>query len=380
MTKASTVFAALAAAMAAAVSAAAPTEGERSGAIIRLLNSRAAGSPKSFVEAAEIVAEDAAKGRPLQQYVIALMAEDPMLPQSARIDAETRGRYLDASRGRIRDLAERRGNSLAWYLLSLENNDISMLRKASDGGNVQALNAWGTLSLTRALTDPSATKADIDLAVERSFSCFSRAAAEKDPNGMYNLGMCYIHGYGCEPNPLKALDCFRSAAEAGHAEAINNIGGLYRDGIAVERDLYSAARWFAKSAATGNAYGELNYALALQRGEGVEKNLVRAAELMLASARQGAPEAMNAYAEMLKSGETGAGGDEDARSAIAWFRRAASAGLPAAMENLASCHELGYGGVERSEKIATVWKIRSRAARGDRNAMAWLSQNGYSLR
>ena len=32
-------------------------------------------------------------------------------------------------------------------------------------------------------------------------------------------------------------------------------------------------------------------------------------------------------------------------------------------------------GVEADERLAVEWKIRSRAARGDRNAQAWLRQN-----
>lgn len=348
-----------------------------SNAIARLLNSRAAGSPREYAEAAEIVAREAKEGRPLQQFVIALVAEEPNAPAAARLSREVRRQYLEQARDRIKALAENKGNALAWYLLSLENNDLQMLKRAADGGNVQALNAFGTITLTQALTNPGVSDANRGKIVARSFACFQRAAEQEDPNGLYNLGMCYLNAYGVAQNRAEALRLFRQAAEAGHPEAINNIGGFYREGIEVERDLAAAARWFQKSAEMGNAYGELNYALALQRGEGVAQDVPRAVGIFKASAEQGNAEAMNAYGMCLF---TGAGVEKDPKAATDWYRRAAAAGFPPAMDNLATCCELGAGGMTKDAHAATVWKMRARAARGDSKAMVWLSQNGETLR
>ena len=44
--------------------------------IERLLNSRTAGAPRAYADAAEQVADAAKKGRPLQQYIIALISRD----------------------------------------------------------------------------------------------------------------------------------------------------------------------------------------------------------------------------------------------------------------------------------------------------------------
>ena len=41
------------------------------------------------------------------------------------------------------------------------------------------------------------------------------------------------------------------------------------------------------------------------------------------------------------------------------------------MENLSTCYEKGEG-VERSESRSMLWKMRARAARGDRAAAEWL--------
>lgn len=349
---------------------------DSSKAIVRLLNSRAAGSPRAYAESARIVARDAAAGRPLQQFVIAVLSGNGELPDDVRLSDKKRDEYIAASRKRILRLAEEKGNPLAWYLLSLERNDLRFLKRAADGGNVQALNAWGTITLTEALRNPGVDTNDIDRILVKSFSYFKKAADQGDPNGFYNMGMCRLNGYGCAREPDLALQCFRSAASSGHPEAINNIGGFFRDGIVVEKNLEMAAKWFEKSSKMGNAFGQLNYALALLRGEGVEKNPELAAGMLKDAAVQGNAEAMNAYGMCFNAGN---GVDKNEAEAVRWFRVSAERGFPPAMDNLSSCYDLGLG-VEKDSEQAVIWKVRARAARGDRNAAVWLHQNGHSMR
>ena len=342
-------------------------------AIVTLLNSRASGSRSEFREAAKIVAAGAKEGRPLQQFVIALVANDKDLPRKLRLKPETRREYLDEARDKIRRLAEEKNNALAWYLLSLEKNDMSFLKRAADGDNVQALNAWGTITLTNAFRDPSVDTNEVARTLVKCFGLFKKAADKGDANGLYNLGMCYMQGYGCVPDEDLAYKCFRTSAEAGHPEAINNIGGFYRDGIVVRANPETAAKWFSKSAELGNAYGMLNYALALQRGEGVEKDVAKAIELLKEASELGNAEAMNAYGMCCYNGD---GVAKDEAEAVKWYRAAAARGFAPAMDNLSSCYSLGTG-VRKDEKESLAWKVRGMAARGDRNAAAWLKQNGY---
>ena len=342
-------------------------------AIVTLLNSRASGSRSEFREAAKIVAAGAKEGRPLQQFVIALVANDKDLPRKLRLKPETRREYLDQARDKIRRLAEEKNNALAWYLLSLEKNDMSFLKRAADGDNVQALNAWGTITLTNAFRDPSVDTNEVARTLVKCFGLFKKAADKGDANGLYNLGMCYMQGYGCVPDEDLAYKCFRTSAEAGHPEAINNIGGFYRDGIVVRANPETAAKWFSRSAELGNAYGMLNYALALQRGEGVEKAVAKAIELLKEASELGNAEAMNAYGMCCYNGD---GVAKDEAEAVKWYRAAAARGFAPAMDNLSSCYSLGTG-VRKDEKESLAWKVRGMAARGDRNAAAWLKQHGY---
>lgn len=343
-----------------------------SNAIIRLLNSRAAGSLRAYEEAARIVRKDADGGGALQQFVLAVISRDAGAPSAARLSDGEREKYFAASRDKIRRLAELNDNPLAWYLLSLDGNDMSMLEQAAAGGNVQALNALGAIRLTEAFKDSTITSNDLVKAHNRAFKCFKWAADQGDYNGFYNLGMCYMSGYGCKRDEKTAFDCFKTAAEAGHPEAINNIGGFFRDGIVVRKNPELSVLWFKKSCELGNEFGTLNYGLALLSGQGAEKNHEGAAKLFryLAEKRSHA-EGMHLYGMCLMRGM---GVDKNEKAAVGWFEKAAAKGFAMSMDNLSSCYEGGIG-VEPDMQKSLVWKMRARAASGDRNAAEWLKAN-----
>ncbi len=338
-------------------------------AVVRLLDSRAAGSPRRYAAAADEVAAAAARGLRLQQYVVAVFARDGNPPAAFRLDARKLSEYHAGSADRVKALAERTGNPLAWYLVALDIGDTNLLKRAADRGSVQAMNAWGTMCVEHATESACAADAAARLLAE-GLSCFRRAAAAGDANGRYNLGMCLSSGFGAARDDAAAFDCFRAAAEAGHPEAINAIGGFFREGRAVPRDLAMAARWFAKSADYGNAYGAFNYGLALRRGEGVRRDAQAAVEWFRRAADGGCEEASVAYAAALFKGD---GVAEDAVEAVRLFRAAADRGNAAAMDDLATCYALGRG-VAADERLSLEWKMRARAARGDRAAGAWLEQ------
>lgn len=339
-------------------------------AIMRLLNSRASGSKKEYAKAAEEVAEKAKTGSPVYGFVLALVSREPDAPPAAQMDDAMRTKYLDGCRDQIKQLALEKNNSMAWYLLSLETSDTNLLHRAADGGNIQAMNAWGAFILTRAIAEDVSTN-EQKRVMGLAYDYFKAAAKDGDANGLYNLGTCHARGYGTPQDDQSAFNCFRAAAEQGHPEALNNVGWFFREGRVVEKDLAMAARWFKKAADCENPYGQFNYGLALQRGEGVEKDVRKAAELFRIAGDNGCIEAIDAYGVALWRGE---GVKENHRKAFQQFMRAASLGYPPAMENISTCYSRGTG-VPADEKLATEWKIRSRAARGDRNAQAWLRQN-----
>ena len=195
---------------------------ESARAIERLLNSRTAGSPRAFAQAVEVVAADAKRGQPLQKFLMAIIARDEEMPPAVRLTAREQEIYLAESRPVIRRLAEGRNNPLAWYLLSVDAGDTNLLKRAADGGNVQALNAWGTSALDRALNEGLPKDAE-QRAVRAAVSCFEKAAGLGDANGLYNLGMAYARGLGRKRDDMRAFDCFRAAAEATEEAVLNSM-------------------------------------------------------------------------------------------------------------------------------------------------------------
>ena len=341
-------------------------------AVLRLLNSRGAGSPHAYAQAAEEVAEQAKQGKAVYAFVLGLVSREKNAPPAARLDAETRKKYLDGNRAVIKRIAIEHNNSMALYLLALDSGDTNLLHRAADAGNVQAQNAWGSFLFSEALSSPTATSNEVARALQEVHGYFSKAAGAGDANGLYNLGMLLWRGLGVPRDDQAAFNCLRAAAEKGHPEAINNIGGFFRDGVLVERDLEMSTKWFAKSASYENPYGQYNYALALRRGEGVEKDDKKAVGLLQKAADAGCIEAVNTLGVAYWKGE---GVETDAKKAFNLFLRAAMDGFPPAMDNVATCYERGDG-VEADERKALAWQMRSRAARGDAAAREWLDHNG----
>ena len=364
LTRAAVAAAAAAAALAAAAA-------DPSNAVLRLLNSRASGSPRTYAEAAEEVAEQARQGKKVYAFVLGLVSREKDAPPAARLDEATRKKYLDDNRVPIKRIAMERNNSMALYLLALDSGDTNMLHRAADAGNIQAANAWGSFIFSQALSNPNTPTNEVERALRQAHRYFKEAAGKGDANGLYNLGMCLWRGLGVERDPQAAFNTFRAAAEKGHPEAINNIGAFFRDGVIVDRDYELSTKWFAKSASYENPFGQYNYALALRKGEGVKQDLAKAAGLLEKAAAGGCVEAINTLGVASLKGE---GMKADAVRAYQLFTKAADAGYPPAMENLSTCYERGDG-VPPSERMALLWKIRSRAARGDRNALEWLRQN-----
>jgi len=216
-------------------------------AIVTLLNTSSAVGPHRFAEAKEIVAKDARAGKTLQKYIYGLLAKDKDLSE----------RYLNESRDKIRAMAETKNNPLAWYLLSMESNDLQLLQKAADGGNKQALNALGSIVVQEAVSDKQMDSAQRDGILLKGFRYFSQAAAMRDPNGLINLGTCYQRGHGCKQDMQLAFECFKTAAEMGHPEGMDYMSACFQFGHGVQADEERSLYWKMRGrCARGDAAAE----------------------------------------------------------------------------------------------------------------------------
>lgn len=202
-------------------------------AIVTILNTASAVGPRTFAEARALLEQEARAGKPLPQYVVGVTSDDKALAK----------RYLDASRDMIRRSAEQKNNSLAWYLISMENNDLRALRKAADGGNVQALNALGSIVIQEAVDRGRQSTNSVASLLRKGFGYFGQAAAMRDPNAFINLGTCYQRGYGCDRDMQLAFECFKSAAEMGHPEGMDYMSACFQFGHGVPKDDERSLYW-----------------------------------------------------------------------------------------------------------------------------------------
>lgn len=309
-------------------------------AIIRVLNKKNAGSVESYEKAVETLVEDAKLGKPLQQFLIALISREKDAPSIARISEEVRSRYLESSRDIIFDLAKTKNNSMAWFLMSLENNNMAILKHAADLGNVQALNTYATIKMSEVIGLKETFPEKYELVMKECYSAYKRAAEQGDVNALNSLGLCYQNGYGCEKNEKVAFKCFYKASEKRHPEAVNNLGRFYLEGIGVEKDLVRALKCFEISSSLGNVWGTINRATSILMGLGCKKNEALAIEILEKESIKGCVETMDLLAE---------------------------------------CYSKGIGGIKKDSYKTMLWRIRARAARGDKGAKDWLKANKEEL-
>jgi TPR repeat protein len=105
------------------------------------------------------------------------------------------------------------------------------------------------------------------------------------------LGVCYEHGIGTAPDPVKAFRCYEKTAENGYAPGQNNLGGCYEKGMGVAKDDHAAAEWYAR-AAVQEVSAACRLGICYEQGRGVEQNLMEAFRLYTYAAEGG-----NAYAK-----------------------------------------------------------------------------------
>lgn len=311
-----------------------------SDAIIRVLNTRVAGSVSEFDKAVEKIAVDAKAGKPLQQFLMVILSREKDPPPAARLSDDVCEKYVKESRGKIYSMAREKNNSLAWYLIALENNNRRILRHAANLGNVQALNAYATMRLSEGVEIAESNPEAAAVAFAESFEDFTKAAGMGDANALNSLAICHQKGYGCEKSETTAFKYFAKAAELRHPEAVNNMGRFYREGVVVKKNLASALKCFEISSSMGNSWGAVNYASQLILGEGCKKDSKKAVALLESFAREGKSEVM---------------------------------------DFLSSCYERGLGDIKSDSYLSLVWKLRAKAARGDENAAKWLKSNKAEL-
>jgi uncharacterized protein len=154
---------------------------------------------------------------------------------------------------------------------------------------------------------------------------------------------------------LTALRLATPRAEEGDGPAQELVAQIHARGLGVPRDRAKAAGWYEKAAAQGIATAQLQFALMLLEGRHVTRDRDRARMLLRAAADAGNVAAQFNYAQLLleESGEV------PAAEAVAYYERAAAAGLADAQYAMGLVYLDGLGGRPVSAADARRWLLRA---------------------
>lgn len=219
--------------------------------------------------------------------------------------AHNLGVIHERSTGALRD----RGEALKWYRFAAERG---FARSQANLGHLLSQDG-----------DPEARQ------------WIEKAAAQKEPRGLYLLAMLHLQAGGQEQQGAELL---RQAAQGKDRDAQYRLALLYGTGEGVPKDERLAMQWLRRAAGQRQPEAQYLLAAAYARGQyGLKRDDEEAARWLRRSARQGNVEAQyalaNAYAE-------GRGVPYDPNEALGWILLAAQNNHPQASQALARIRAL----------------------------------------
>jgi len=225
-----------------------------------------------------------------------------------------------------------------------------LFQAAADKGDDWGLNNLGSMLLNGL----GGLKQDHTLAVQ----CFNRSAALVNPWGMYNLAICFLYGYGVQPNHTAALEWLNASAKWDNPAAHVMLGSRYRDGQGLPKNIAQAYFHFDKASKLGEVEALASLGVMLLDASYYEPNCKVAHKALKLAAERGpwgsvVKEAYDAFAA----------GDE--MGAFSRYRLAAELGYRTAQANLAFLYERGVAPYVPQNYAAAHGYYSLAAAQGD---------------
>ncbi|CAG8529590.1 16899_t:CDS:2 [Funneliformis mosseae] len=142
--------------------------------------------------------------------------------------------------------------------------------------------------------------------LEKATYYFKLAADKDSPLGLFLYGIALRHGWGCKPNPKLAVRFLQKAAESAVHDlhttmaanpsiarhelvlAIYELGVCFRHGWGVPKNKQTAAYYFEIAASFGDPDAQNDIGFCYANGEGVKKDMKKAAKFYRSAAAQGA--------------------------------------------------------------------------------------------
>jgi TPR repeat protein len=147
---------------------------------------------------------------------------------------------------------------------------------------------------------------------KRRFALLTRALRHRDPYLVWSLADAYQHGNGCPPSLKHAIKYLEMAVELGQADAMTALGKMcFKELDPPDRP--RAIALYKAAAARGQEYAMYNLALCYRDGEGVRRNPATALRYLKRAADAGHPQAMAQLALAILQGAIKANGRDPLR-------------------------------------------------------------------
>ena len=212
--------------------------------------------------------------------------------------------------------------------------------------NAWALNKLGEMSMQLQKDGNFAESAT------NAVKIFKKVAENKLPEGLLNLGICYLYGLGIGQNTEEGFRAILEAAELGNPSAYAIAGSCYQLAIGVTQNFEKAFSYYQKGAMKNNpralnALGDCYY-----YGWGTEQDYKKALEAYQKAANQNDAEGQMNLGFCC---ENGIGRKADAEEAFQWYLKAAEKGNSDAESKLG---DIFYA--KHDYKSAALWYEKGR--------------------
>jgi TPR repeat protein len=128
-----------------------------------------------------------------------------------------------------------------WGMRANQSVGVAWLRKAVDCAGVELASTATTIAATAAATEPSSLQA---LLAHKAHTA-SLALA------IYELGQCYMNGWGMTLDRCAGLRSFEIAGAMGDRDAIAEAAFCYAKGVGCKKNLQKSAELYRKAEAMG---------------------------------------------------------------------------------------------------------------------------------
>ena len=132
---------------------------------------------------------------------------------------------------------------------------LEWFEKSADKGDSSAMVYLGVLYSNEVYSDG---ELELDYAKAREY--YTRAIAEGDEWGYYNMGLMYYAGRGGDVDYASALPLFQKGAELGQGGSMRFLGTMYQNGYGVEANKEEAIKWYKAALETDDlSQDEIDY-------------------------------------------------------------------------------------------------------------------------